>query len=261
MFYIKKNFCDGWDNMFSLVIVNAVFIVPVAGLMALLLTALYSGAQAFFFLFLFLFSVIVNTASLSFTPCAAKAADFSGFHIKDCLTSIPRNIKDGVLLGTITTFLFIVVRVCVPFYFARQSIFGAAIGILFLWLCLFVVLSLQWFTAVSALLPGAFTKRLKKCFILFFDNSLFSVFLCVYTLLLFCISFIFFGLLPSVSGITLAKVNALRLRLYKYDYLDAHPEYTSKNDRKIIPWDSLLKEDKEALGPRTFKSFIFPWKE
>jgi hypothetical protein len=56
-------------------------------------------------------------------------------------------------------------------------------------------------------------------------------------------------------------VNALRLRLYKYDYLEAHPEIKTAKERRIIPWDELIQEDKDALGPRSFKSFIFPWKE
>lgn len=261
LFYLKKNFCDGWDNMFSLAAVNAVFLAPVAILFALLLTSLSSGAELLFFVFLFLFCTVICTGGLSFGPCAVKASDFRGYRIRDCLTAIPHHVKDGLCMSAIITAMALIARVCVPFYFMRKSLLGAAVGVIFLWMLLFVILSLQWFVAVSALLPGAFFKRIKKCFILFFDNTAFSIFLALHSLLLCAFSLLFFGLLPSISGVTLAYVNALRLRLYKYDYLDAHPEYASKQDRKIIPWAELLASDKEALGPRSFKSFIFPWKE
>lgn len=260
-FYLKKNFCDGWDNMFSLLIVNAIFLIPLAALSALMMTALLSGAEGLFFAFLFLLSVVLSIQSISFAPCAARAADFRGWSIKDFLKGIKSSLKDSFLFGAIMTAIVLVVRVCVPFYLSRSSLLFTAVGVLFAWLCLFALLSLQWFAAVSSLLPGPFAKRIKKCFILFFDNTAFSLLLAFYSLLLFALSILFFGLIPAVSGITLAEVNALRLRLYKYDYLDAHPDYTSRKERKIIPWQSLLEADKEALGPRTFKSFIFPWKD
>ena len=82
-----------------------------------------------------------------------------------------------------------------------------------------------------------------------------------YTFFLSALSICLFGLLPSVSGITLAQVNTLRLRLYKYDYYEAHPELKTPKEKRYIPWDELLQNDKETLGPRSFKSLIFPWKE
>ena len=67
--------------------------------------------------------------------------------------------------------------------------------------------------------------------------------------------------MPSLAGISINKANALRLRLYKYDYLEKHPELTTKRDRKEIPWDELIQEDRDTLGPRKLRSFLFPWKD
>jgi hypothetical protein len=44
--------------------------------------------------------------------------------------------------------------------------------------------------------------------------------------------------------------------MYKYDYLEKNP-----GDRRRIPWDALLVEDRERVGKRTLKGMIFPWKE
>ena len=71
----------------------------------------------------------------------------------------------------------------------------------------------------------------------------------------FCVGFV-----PSYAGIILARTNALRLRLYKYDYLEQHPELESPRQRKNIPWEELIYEDRETLGPHKLKTIFFPWK-
>ena len=68
------------------------------------------------------------------------------------------------------------------------------------------------------------------------------------------------GLIPGISGLQLTVTNALRLRLYKYDWYEVNPGMTSKQ-RKDVPWDELIAADVQTLGPRTWKSFIMPWKE
>jgi hypothetical protein len=50
---------------------------------------------------------------------------------------------------------------------------------------------------------------------------------------------------------------AFKLRLYKYDYYEAHPS----GKKRRVPWNELLAHDKEKLGKRTFKTLIFPWKK
>ncbi|MBR4011819.1 MAG: hypothetical protein IKI98_03255, partial [Spirochaetaceae bacterium] len=87
----------------------------------------------------------------------------------------------------------------------------------------------------------------------------FSIFIFIYNLILAVLSCVVF-VLPGFSGICLSLNNALRLRLYKYDWLEEHPDIPLKEARKQIPWGELIAEDYETLGPRSFKSFIFPWK-
>ena len=88
----------------------------------------------------------------------------------------------------------------------------------------------------------------------------FSVFVYFFNAFLLLLSFLIFCLVPGPAGLVLSGVNALRLRLYKYDWLDAHPENKSFKLRKKIPWAALVKEDEENIGPRNFKSFFMPWK-
>ena len=89
-----------------------------------------------------------------------------------------------------------------------------------------------------------FRKCFKKSFIIFFDNAAFSFVMLVYNLLLLALSFVLFFLLPGINGITLSNTNALRLRLYKYDWLEEHPDYVNNRDKRAdVPWDELLADD------------------
>jgi len=52
--------------------------------------------------------------------------------------------------------------------------------------------------------------------------------------------------------VSLASATAVRLRMKKYEYLKQNPVA----DKHHIPWDELLKEEKERVGKRTFKGMI-----
>ena len=77
--------------------------------------------------------------------------------------------------------------------------------------------------------------------------SLFSLFLSILTALMF----------PGITGILIFYQGALKLRLLKYDYLEKNPGV----DKRLIPWEILLEEEKKLVGKRSLKGLIFPWKE
>ena len=256
LFFIKKNFYDGWDNMLSLIVINLVIMTVSLGLLSLIY-ALQQSVPLVIALII-LFGIVISILTLASGEVASSAANFGSAHIADFFRAIPLCIADGIRFGLILSVVGTAAYVCIPFYFAQKTMF---IGSMFVWLVVFTLLSLQWFVAIRSLMHNDFKKCLKKCFIVFFDNIWFSLFTVVYNFFLLALSVFLFGLLPSVAGITLAQVNALRLRLYKYDYYEAHPELKTPKEKRYIPWDELLQNDKETLGPRSFKSLIFPWKE
>ena len=83
------------------------------------------------------------------------------------------------------------------------------------------------------------------------------LFLLAYNLVTIVLSFFLAFLVPGFAGVALAGDVALRLRMYKYDWLEANPGAK----RNEVPWDELLGEDRELVGKRTLKGMIFPWKE
>ncbi|MCQ2592340.1 MAG: hypothetical protein MJ188_06105 [Treponema sp.] len=269
-FLLKKNLCDIWDNLLSVIIANVIFILSVLGIIfvSAFITKIVpeNMNQNLFFLIqgcVFLVGcIILSIIAFAYGEQAAKVADFDGIRIVDFFLEIPGVLKDAVLFGCLITFVVFVSAYSLEFYLLQQqSLFGLFIGSLLFWVDLFIFLALQWFVPIRSSMHNNFMKCLKKCFIVFFDNTGFTLLVTLNNIFLIALTVLFIGFMPSIGGVLIANANALRLRLYKYDYLEAHPELKSKKERRQIPWEELIYEDRETLGPRKLKSFLFPWKE
>lgn len=261
-FLLKKSFCDGWDNLLSLFLINIVNLFVGFGFFFLF----YAIAQTdlnWVLMIAFLLMIIVFTVfAFAYGELAARIADFDGVKFLDFFKEIPGVLKDAVLFAVMICLIGVISVVCLNYYFIQQqSTVGFFMGAIILWLDVFLILSLMWFVPIRSTMHNNFTKVLRKCFIVFFDNTGFTLAVFLYNLVLFAISVVFIGMMPGMTGILIANCNALRLRLYKYDYLEEHPELKTKAERRRIPWEELIYDDRETLGPRKFKSFLFPWKE
>jgi len=100
-------------------------------------------------------------------------------------------------------------------------------------------------------------KSLKKGLMLVADNLWFSLFFAIYHIVNLIFTVIFATIMPGVAGIQLSRQVAVKLLIYKYDYLEGNPDA----NRKKIPWDTLLFDEQEKVGTRTLRGMIFPWKE
>jgi hypothetical protein len=254
-FFIKKSFFDGWDNLFSLLLLNLGFIALIG-----LGVALPGSVGAPDWLLYVTGSLSLAAGSVWWSACVSAMrpiADFGSFHLKEISGHLRQGLVPGLQVGAIMVALFLVVTIGLPFYIKMGGILGAlAAGVIF-WCGIIVLLAIQYYLPLRTRLGGGFKKNLRKCFVLFFDNPGFSIFLFLYSVVNLILSFFLAFLIPGFAGIALAQDVALRLRLYKYDYLEAHPDAP----RRSIPWDELLEEDKDLVGKRTLKGMFFPWKE
>ena len=269
-FLIKKSFCDAWDNLLSVIVTNLLCLFTGVGVLLLSATIFKSFSESssqnlqnlVVILIFALVCIIFSIFAFAYGELSAKIANFEGVHLLDFFREIPGVLKDALLFALMIVAIVIVSSFCIEYYFApNRSMISYFVGALLIWMDVFLILSLQWFIPIRSLMHNNFKKCLKKCFIVFFDNTGFSVFMAFYNLVMIVLSVFFVGFVPSLAGILIADTNAMRLRLYKYDYLEEHPELKTKKERKQIPWEELLYDDKETLGPRNFKSFFFPWRE
>ena len=226
-FFLKKNFCDVWDNLFYLILTN---VLPVA-----------IGVGSYFAI----------SASAAINPYLPNAVFV---------------LCAGVLMSVLFAVLVLVVRIAFSFYLGMYLKNGSLMSILLAavlaWFFFIVVMALQWFVPLYFLQEdNTFGKNLKKSFIVYFDNAGFSFLMLLHNLVLCVLTILTFGLIPGLNGITLSCTNACRLRLYKYDWFEEHPEYLEdKEKRASVPWDELIADDKESLGQRKLSSFLCPWK-
>ncbi len=209
---------------------------------------------------LVVFGILVFILLFAVSACCAKIVNFKSVSLKEVFLQIPSVWKDAVLFALLVMGILFITSMAVPFYLRMGNLLGIALGAVIFWVAFVSILAFQWFLPLYSQLDGGFKKTLKKSYILFFDNTIFTIFLGIYSLFLLLFSVVLIFLAPGIAGIVLAHNNALRLRMYKYDWLEQHPEIPMRQARKKIPWDELTAEDNETLGPRTLRNFIFPWK-
>lgn len=265
-FMIKKSFCDDWDNLFTVFIANLICVALAFGCVSLFIFCAKNLNDWITDLVIIASSMIFSVLAFAYGECSAKIANFETSRLVEFFKAIPGCIKDGVLFGLMVSIVGIVSVIGVTYYWSEAfvtqfQLLGIFLGALLIWLDIFFLLAMQWFIPIRSLMHNNFRKCFKKCLLVLFDNTGFSIAMFFHNLILCIISVLFVGLFPGMAGITIANTNAMRLRLYKYDYLEEHPELQGKRQRRKIPWEELIYEDKETLGPRKFKSFLFPWKE
>lgn len=268
-FYFKKNFCDGWDNFFFLVLSNAITIFVLAGSYFALKFADSLSPHALP-VAVVLCSGILSVVLFACGANAAKIADFRSPSLGVLFSALKSVWKIGFLFGVLVSAVLLFVRFAATFYltlyFKEGSLVGLIITAALGWFVLVSAISLQWFIPLYFLQENnGFKKCLKKSFIIFYDNVGFSIEVFFVNIVLFVISCVTFMILPGLNGILLSATNALRLRLYKYDWIEkmteTDPSFENNRDkRNEVPWDELLADDRESLGPRKLSSFIFPWK-
>lgn len=276
-FFVKKNFWDSWENIGHIVIVNMVPLAVVVALSFLGLNLFSSESQVSyvslkFFLFIMLASVLLSVCFFAEGKNALGIASFGKGSFAEYIKSIPHVLKDAVLLGVVIGLLICVALISLPYYYrmwrpvaedgssAQTYNFMGLVLMAFIgWFLLLTFLALQWFVPLQAMQGNKFIKALKKCYILLFDNLWFTVGVAAVNLFTVFLTVLSLGILGSVAGTVLTWTNALRLRMYKYDWQEVNPGL-SQQELRNVPWKELLERDVATFGPHSFKSFFFPWR-
>ncbi len=254
-FLIKKTFFDAWDNLFRLALVNLGFILSAA--VPVLLPAALAGvpvlALAALIVGVLWCSVYLGAAALS----VKAISDYGSFGFGDFFRNLKAAVPLGLLMGVAAALVGIFAYVALPFYLRMNSLVGIFAAAVVFWTAVVVMLAFQFVPAVRARLDTDLRKVVKKSFIIFFDNPGLGIFALLHNAVILILSFFLAFLAPGPAGMLLFLDEALRLRLYKYDWLEANPDA----DRRRIPWEELIAEDREKTGTRSLRNFIFPWKD
>jgi len=203
---------------------------------------------------IFICSIYLAAASLT----VKTISDYGTITISDFFRNVKAAWPAGLVMGSFLFLVFLIITYVIPFYIAMDSfVTGLILAAIVFWTTIFAILSFQFYFAVIGRLGPNLLKAFKKCMLISMDNTGLAIFLIFNNICALAVSIVFAMMFPGPVGALLYIDQALRLRLKKYDYLEENP---GANRRKI-PWDALLIEERERTGTRTFKNFIFPWKD
>lgn len=255
-FTIKKWFFDLWDNLIAVALINLALILlmifPLVAAPSVMETSLVGGVFLFFG-GMMLFGVGLGVAA----RYAKDIADYRRPEFASFPSYLRESWKFSALTGLLFGLILVLLFVAIPVYSSMGNIFGLVGFALIFWLTVIGGLSFQYLFPIHSQLGNGLRKSLSKCFLLFFDNTGFTVGLAFGTVVVLLLSVFTAFLLPGIAGLLLWHQVGLKLRMYKYDYLEENPEVS----RKQIPWQALLMDERDRVGNRTFKGMIFPWKE
>jgi hypothetical protein len=257
-FLLRKTLYDMWDNLLKIVVINLGFLISTAvpvflPMLASKFAAPVAVEMALAALGVIFCSIYLAAAAYSFT----SVSDYGSFTFADFFRNFKYAWKPGIAMGLFLGFLYLVFTTILPFYLAIESPAGLFLAAVVFWATVFAIISFQFYFAVYARLGKKLGKSFKKCMIISLDNSGLALFLLINNVIAIAVSAITIFMFPGPVGALLYIDEALRLRLLKYDWLEANPNA----NRKKIPWDELLIEEREKTGVRTFRNFIFPWKD
>jgi hypothetical protein len=254
-FLLKKSFYGLWDNLYRLAMINVGFIVTLTlPLMAsVALSAIPVLSMAIALASLYWAGVYLTAVSRA----VSAFADNRGFGFSDFLAELRGSFKTGALVMFFGLVIALVALIVLPFYAAMGGAPGVFLAALNFWVLIFGVLALQFFLPLRSRMGGGVRKLAKKSFLIFIDNTGFALVTALYMLLLSALSLFFVFLIPGPAGMLYVLDESLRLRLLKYDYLEAHPDA----DRRKLPWNDILEEEREKTGTRSLRNLIFPWKD
>ncbi len=244
-----------WDNMLAVFMLNFGYVLIIGG-------ALYLPYLLSFNTILSYMGIAIGIGAFNFYTGAASMiardiSDYTSLSFKMFFGYFKEIWKSALAISIITIVQAFILLIAFPFYFQMGGFVGIAAMSVIFWVSVVWWISSQYFFPIRARLDSDVKKILKKSFMIFFDNTIFSLVLAVGTIVIVAISGFTAFLLPGLTSALIWHQVGFKLRLMKYDYLEENPEA----DRKKIPWDALLIDDKDRVGHRTLRGMIFPWKE
>jgi energy-converting hydrogenase Eha subunit C len=253
-FVLKKTFFDMYDNLIAIALLNVGYILVMAFCFYLPWALRSLPLLAFVVLFIGFVLMFAYTGGVS--GITREISDYRRPGLRLFAAHLRASLPSSLGLAVLNLLVLFLFRVAFPFYGGMDSLIGQIAFSLLVWFLIAWALAFQYAFPIQSRLDKNLKKILKKMFLLLLDNPLFTLALVLSNVLFFLLSMLTALLLPGIATLLLLGNVALKLRWYKYDYLEQHPE-----SGKRIPWDMLLSEDRDRVGKRTLKGMIFPWKE
>ncbi len=259
-----------WENILAMILMNLGYVVLIIAGLSLEYAILYVlnmfveeiapllglALGHFIFLPLVCLFFIYSGAVSGMTK---DIADGKNPSFRDFRRYLKETYKPSLVFGLLNFVLLFFLLIAGIYYLGMMNNFLNPLIFFFLaWLFVFWIAACQYFFPLQSMFNKKIGKNIKKMMMLLLDNTTFTLFtLLLGTILILGLSVLTFLTLFGFSTIMLWYNVALKLRMYKYEYLEKNPGA----GRRKIPWKTLLVEEKKLLGPRSFRSILFPDKQ
>ncbi len=254
-FLIKKVFFDIWDNFVVVMIMNIGFVVP---LLIFFLAGNYVENTGLSLLIIAAALLVFSLYSLGVNGIVHGYSKYQRNGFKAFKDAFRYHIGHAFFYFAFLIVVMFAIFYGIPFYMSFQNMVGYFLGMLTFWVLVSFLMAIQYFFPLCFHMEadGPF-KTFKKCFIVLADNMGTSFFLLLRTIIDLALTILTATLIPGMTGISLSRMDTMRLLMKKYDFLEEHPEATKRD----VNWEDLLYEERNLVGPRSLKNMIFPWKE
>jgi uncharacterized membrane protein YesL len=269
-FFIKKSFFDMWDNLLSVILLNFGFYAVFAAILGAIygLSALYPliippasvlGSFISNLIVLMLAGIILGAYTGAAGAMTRLIADYEKPSFGAFVRALKETWKPSLIFGLVQgALLGLILNAASVYLHNMDNLLNPLLFFILFWIYLTWLMASQYFYALQSRFDKKLRKNIRKMFIMFFDNPVFTIFgLTTTSLFVFGVSIVLLLVVPGLTAVLLMQAVALKLRVLKYDYLEANPQA----DRRKIPWKELLLPDRERVGTRTLKGMFFPWKE
>lgn len=256
LFLLKKSFFSLWDNLFKIIFFNLGFMVLLGA--SLLLLALRVSIPPVFFIFiqciLILAFFLYSGGVFHFLK---EICEYNNPKLAVFFLNLKGSCRSSLVPGALSVLYFTILRYSLPFYLNLDNILGFTAFFILIGISILFLLTCQYFFPLAGRQDKRFFDIFRNGFFLFLDNPLFTFFMSLGSVIISIFSFFTALLLPGLTAVFLWHQTGFGLLLLKYRYLELNPG----SDRRSIPWEILLEEERTLLGKRSFKGLIFPWKD
>ena len=262
-FVVRKTFYDLWDNFLRIALTNLGAVLLVFGATRLVLIA---PGEAGTLAALAVGALVVVLYLSAAAKSAASISDYRSYGFRQFWENLRASLPAALLSWALLLVGTLIAAVVIPFYLRRGSLVWFGLAVMMFYVLVLLALLLVFLSAGLTRLEGGLTKKLRRTLAFVVDNPGFCFAAAFVALLFFAVSVLLGFLWPGPAGTVLFIDEALRLRLLKYDWLLANPTPSKPASRRRIhrdkiPWKELLEEEREMTGTRTWRNFIFPWKD
>ncbi|MBN2875654.1 MAG: hypothetical protein JXM71_11210, partial [Spirochaetales bacterium] len=190
------------------------------------------------------------------TRVSALVSSHQSVSFADMAKAARDSLVPGLQFFCLASLCVAALTVAVPFYAAIGGFWGTLATSFSVWILAAFVLILQYFLPAGATARVGFKDSLRISVALFFDAPFFSLGLAAYGIGCVALSPVLAFLLPGPAAAALAGSVATGIRMRKLRWLQAN----GGTPPGPAPWNELLSDDIEAVGVRSIKDFVFPWR-